>query len=157
MTRLHALLRFALFLLTVALVATVGAGVFWRYALRESLYWSTEASNFLFVWMVFLGAAVAWKERKHIAFTAILEILSRGERRIPAVVVHVIVLSFALFLVVTGAMVVGQTMGSPSEALKIPQGYLYAVLPASAALIAIDAIADIVAILRDRGSPGIAP
>ena len=157
MARLHALLRFTLFLLTIALVATVSVGVFWRYALRESLYWSTEASNFLFVWMVFLGAVVAWREKKHIAFTAILELVAKGGRKAPEVLVHAVVLGFALFLVVTGATVVSQTMGSPSEALKMPQGYLYSVLPVSAALIAIDTLASIAAIVRRRTPAGAAP
>lgn len=148
MNRLHAALRFALFVLIVALVAAVSVGVFWRYALRSSLHWSTEVSNFLFVWIVFLGAVVAWRENKHIAFTAILAKLSRGGRKSPEIVVHAVVLAFSVFLVVTGSMVAIQTMGSPSEALKLPLGYLYSVLPLSAALIAIDTLAAIASVLR---------
>jgi TRAP-type C4-dicarboxylate transport system permease small subunit len=146
--RFYALLRFVLFLLVVALVATVAVGVFWRYVLGASLYWSTEVPNFLFVWIVFLGAVVAYREKKHIAFTAILERMSRGGGRGPEIAVHAVVLAFAAFLVVTGAMVVRQTMGSPSEALKMPLGYLYAVLPLTMLLVAVEAVVEIVAVLR---------
>jgi TRAP-type C4-dicarboxylate transport system permease small subunit len=146
--RFYALLRFLLFLLVVALVVTVGVGVFWRYVLGASLYWSTEVPNFLFVWIVFLGAVVAYREKKHIAFTAILERMSRGGGRVPEIAVHAVVLAFAAFLVVTGSIVVRQTMGSPSEALKMPLGYLYAVLPFTMLLVAVEAVVEIVAVLR---------
>jgi TRAP-type C4-dicarboxylate transport system permease small subunit len=43
-------------------------------------------------------------------------------------------------------------MGSPSEALKMPLGYLYAVLPFTMLLVAVEAVVEIVAVLR-RG-PG---
>lgn len=154
MTWLTALLRFVLFVLIVALVVTVSLGVVWRYALGSSLYWATEVPNFLFVWLVFLGAVVAYREKKHIAFTAILERLSARGRRWPAVMVHVIVLAFAAFLLVTGSMVVWQTMDSLSEALKLPLGYLYSVLPFASLMIMIDASAEIVRTLRGQaGEP----
>jgi len=151
MDRLTALLRFVLFVLIVALVATVSIGVVWRYALGSSLYWATEVPNFLFVWLVFLGAVVAYREKKHIAFTAILDRLSARGWRAPELAVHAIVLAFALFLLVTGAMVVNQTLDSPSEALKLPLGYLYSVLPFASLMIAIDAIGAIVGVVHGRG------
>ncbi|MCC6378884.1 MAG: TRAP transporter small permease [Burkholderiales bacterium] len=151
MDRLTALLRFVLFVLIVALVATVSIGVVWRYALGSSLYWATEVPNFLFVWLVFLGAVVAYREKKHIAFTAILDRLSARGWRASELAVHAIVLVFALFLLVTGAMVVNQTLDSPSEALKLPLGYLYSVLPFASLMIAIDAIGAIVGVVRGRG------
>ncbi|HQU47728.1 MAG TPA: TRAP transporter small permease [Casimicrobiaceae bacterium] len=151
MDRLTALLRFVLFVLIVALVATVSIGVVWRYALGSSLYWATEVPNFLFVWLVFLGAVVAYREKKHIAFTAILDRLSARGWRAPELAVHAIVLAFALFLLVTGAMVVNQTLDSPSEALKLPLGYLYSVLPFASLMIAFDAIGAIVGVVHGRG------
>ncbi len=157
MDRFHALLRFVLFLLIVALVVAVGVGVFWRYVLGESLYWSTEVPNFLFVWIVFLGAVVAYREKKHIAFTALLEKMSAGGRKAPEIAVHLVVLGFAVFLIVTGTMVVRQTMSSPSEALKMPLGYLYAVLPVTMLLVALDAVAEIVNVLRRQAGKAVAP
>lgn len=151
MDRLTALLRFVLFVLIVALVATVSIGVVWRYALGSSLYWATEVPNFLFVWLVFLGAVVAYREKKHIAFTAILDRLSARGWRAPELAVHAIVLAFALFLLVTGAMVVNQTLDSPSEALKLPLGSLYSVLPFASLMIAFDAIGAIVGVVHGRG------
>ena len=150
MTRLYAALRALLFILTVALVATVALGVFYRYALHHSLFWATEVPNFLFVCIVFFGAVVAYHEKKHIALTALLERMAPRNRALGEIAIHGMVLAFSVFLIITGAKVVGQTMGSPSEALKMPLGYLYAVLPVSSALVAIEAVVDIARLLRSR-------
>lgn len=147
-------LRFVLFTLIVALVASVAMGVFWRYALGRSLFWATEVPNFLFVWIVFLGAVVAWHEKKHIAFTALVDRAAPRPRAAIEIAGLLLVLGACAFLVVTGAIVVRQTMGSPSEALKLPQGYLYSVLPLASALIGLDTLAMIAARVRALAGRG---
>jgi TRAP-type C4-dicarboxylate transport system permease small subunit len=138
---LYKTLRFVLFALIVALVVSVAMGVFWRYVLQRSLFWATEVPNFLFVWIVFLGAVVAYHEKKHIAFTALLDVVPPRTRAAVEIMGLLLVLATCAFLLVTGWMVVRQTMGSPSEALKIPQGYVYSVLPIASLLIGIDTLA----------------
>lgn len=141
-------LRFALFLLIVALVVAVTMGVVWRYGFGRSLFWATEVPNFLFVWIVFLGAVVAFHERKHIALTALVDLAPPRARAAAEVVALLAVVATCGFLVATGAVVVRQTMGSPSEALKIPQGTLYSVVPIASALIGLDALAMLARRLR---------
>jgi TRAP-type C4-dicarboxylate transport system permease small subunit len=147
---LNACLRAVLFALIAALVLSVAVGVFYRYVLQWSLFWSTEVANFIFVWIVFLGAVVAYHEKKHIAFTALLDRMP-GNRAKLEILGNLLVLGFALFMVVTGSEVVWLTLDRPSEALKLPLGYLYSVLPFAFAIIAIDASASIWNLLR--GSP----
>ena len=139
-------LRAVIFVLIVALVLSVAGGVFFRYALQQSLYWGTEVPNFLFVWIVFLGAVIAYHEKKHIAFTALVELLQPRSRALVEIFTLVMVLAFFAFLVITGFMVVRQTMGSPSEALKIPLGLVYSCAPLACVLMAIDTLDT----LRDR-------
>ena len=137
---LNACLRAILFALIAALVLSVAIGVFYRYVLQWSLFWATEVANFIFVWIVFLGAVVAYHEKKHIAFTALLDRMP-GNRTKLEVMGNLLVLCFALFMVVTGSEVVRLTLDRPSEALKLPLGYLYSVLPFAFVIIAIDATA----------------
>lgn len=146
MAPLYKALRLVLFVLIVALVVSVAMGVFWRYALHRSLFWATEVPNFLFVWIVFLGAVVAYHEKKHIAFTALLDVAPPRARAVVEIAGLLLVLGACGFLLVTGSMVVRQTLGSPSEALKMPLGYLYTVVPIASVLIGVDTLA----MLRDR-------
>lgn len=154
MNRLIALLRVILFALIAALVLSVAMGVFYRYALHKSLFWATEVPNFLFVWIIFLGAVVAYHEQKHIAFTALLDRMMPRNRAKSEIMIHLLILCFSLFLVVTGIMVVRQTLDSPSEALKMPLGYLYSVLPLAFTTIAVDCAASIWNLINTQLSTG---
>jgi len=150
MNRLIELLKAFLAILIVTLVLSVATGVFYRYALHRSLFWATEVPNFLFVWIVFLGAVVAYHEKKHIAFTALLDRMAPQSRVKSEIAIHLLILCFAIFLIVTGIMVVRQTLSSPSEALKMPLGYLYSVLPFAFSVVSVDCIASIRSLLQNQ-------
>ena len=51
--------------LMVALVVDVFLGVFSRYVLHATFQWYDEVARLCFVWMVFLGAAVAVRRGAH--------------------------------------------------------------------------------------------
>ena len=150
MNRLIELLKAFLAVLIAALVLSVATGVFYRYALHRSLFWATEVPNFLFVCIVFLGAVVAYHEKKHIAFTALLDRMAPENRVKSEIAIHLLILCFALFLIVTGFTVVRQTLSSPSEALKMPLGYLYSVLPLAFTVVSVDCIASIRGLLQSQ-------
>ena len=53
-------------LLLAAMVVLVFGNVLLRYTMNTGITVSEEASRWLFVWMTFLGAVVALKERAHL-------------------------------------------------------------------------------------------
>lgn len=137
MRGVNTFLRAVIGLLIATLVFSVGMGVFFRYVLRDSLYWATEVPNVLLIWIVFLGSVVAFYEKRHIAFSVLAEALPAPLSRIVCIVAEIIVLGFFIVLLVYGWQIVTQAMNSLSDALKIPRGYFYLCLPISAALMAI--------------------
>src|SRR5215475_13474860 len=54
-----------LLVMMVALCVDVFLGVFSRYVLRSTFTWYDEIARLLFVWMVFLGAAVGVRQTGH--------------------------------------------------------------------------------------------
>ncbi len=152
MTRVCRALRVLVGLLMVALVCVVALGIFYRYALRESLYWATEVPNFLMVWIVMLGSVVAFHERGHIAFTLLGDSMGGRRKALLECVVILVVLVLLAVLAYSGAIVVEDTMHSLSDALKMPKGYLYACLPLCAALMIFSALGQLGAsVCRLRG------
>lgn len=137
MRLLNHTLKVVIGLLIVALVASVAMGVFYRYALRQSLHWATEVPNVILIWIVFLGSVVAFYERRHIVFDAVVEALPSGLSRGLRIVAELLVLAFLAVLTVYGYQIVMQAMNSLSDALKIPRGYFYICLPLSAALMGV--------------------
>ena len=147
MDRVCAVLRYAVGALMAALVAVVAIAVIFRYFLNSSLYWATEVPNFLLVWIVFLGAVVAFHEKKHIAFDLVAKSAPPPVRRRLGALSTGLVLAFVGIVTFHGVGLVAQTIDSPSEALKVPQAWLYLCLPVSTALMGVSALQDLVRLL----------
>lgn len=154
MTQVCRLLRVIVGGLIVALVVSVAMGVFYRYALRESLYWATEVPNFMLMWIVFLGAVIAFHENRHIAFTLVRGMLPERGSALLDFAAMLIVVAFLLVCAVFGGKLVLATTHSLSEALKVPMAYIYICLPLSAALMAFSAFGKVwEAVSRTAGKP----
>ena len=50
----------------IIVVISAFYGVVSRYILNNPIAWSNEVATISFTWTVFLGAAAAWKNNKHI-------------------------------------------------------------------------------------------
>jgi TRAP-type transport system small permease protein len=133
-------LRFTVFIFIAVLVVIVGAGAFFRYILHQSLHWATEAPNFLFMWIVFLGAAIAYRDKKHIAFAIFVKKLPSKIRGFVEMASLLILTAFFAFLWVTGCQVVVVNMASETEALKIPYGIVYAGVPIASFLMLLESL-----------------
>lgn len=53
------------------MITAIAAEVFFRYVLASSLLWVEEAAMICFIWITFLGAAVAAKAQRHIKIETI--------------------------------------------------------------------------------------
>ncbi|MBQ6123099.1 MAG: TRAP transporter small permease subunit, partial [Clostridia bacterium] len=49
--------------------------VFWRWVLRDPIIWSEELIQLTYVWICYLGWAIAERKDSHIRITAILNML----------------------------------------------------------------------------------
>jgi TRAP-type C4-dicarboxylate transport system permease small subunit len=78
-------------LLVAAVLALVLLGVACRYVLGTPLTWSDEAAAVLFVWMVFLTAALAVPLGEHVAFDLVLDALPSRAQRIVRIVASLLV------------------------------------------------------------------
>ena len=151
MALINQVLRWFIGTLIVALVISVAMGVFWRYGLGNSLYWATEVPNVILVWIVFVGSVVAYYERRHIAFTALVDALPERLRWSFRIVAELVVLAFLGALTVYGYQIVSSAMNSLSDALKIPRGYFYICMPLSALLMAVCSVENLFRLLRRPG------
>lgn len=137
-------------MLMVALTIVVGVNVFFRYILNNTLYWATELSIFLFIWIVFIGAAVAYSRNSHISVTLFLDKLNPKNKKIIDIINSLILISFLVFLTKTGYSVAVSNINSLSEAMKISYGLVYSVVPISCALMLLHTIASLINILKRR-------
>jgi tripartite ATP-independent transporter DctM subunit len=120
----------ALLLTTIAIALLQ---VFCRYVLGGALAWPEEAVKFVFVWFVFLGAAMVTRRGQHIA----IDMLPRSlpERWLPwhAAFARTVSAAASGFLFVYGWQLT-RAASFVSPALEWPHTYLYLAVPVGAAL-----------------------
>ncbi len=111
------------------------ANVIGRYVFHHSIGFSEELCRFLFVWVVFLGAAIIIKDNGHVA----VEFLSQKLRgtfsnKVLQIAINLAGLLF-IGIVFSGGLTLARTMNMYSSAtLGIPMGYVYWGIPLGAGI-----------------------
>jgi TRAP-type C4-dicarboxylate transport system permease small subunit len=136
--------------LIAAMVVLIASQVGFRYVLNEPLAWTEEVARHLMVWAGLLGAAVAYRRKGHLGMDILVMHLSRPWRRGVEMILQVLAIGFFGILVIHGIPLVEHTMRQFSSAIRIPMGYIYASIPAGAALILLFATEGIVRVWGDQ-------
>ena len=129
-----------LFLASIALVVltlVTFAAVIMRYALKSPLLWQEEAQAFCQVWMIFLGASVAFRQGTIVAIEMVVDALPEKGKRIMEYVVDMIVIFTLTFLMVKSQEYIVQIFGRTHRAtpiLGIPYELIYGIAPYGCAL-----------------------
>ncbi|MYN11748.1 TRAP transporter small permease subunit [Pusillimonas sp. TS35] len=103
----------------------VFANVIMRYFFHSGLTWAEEVSRFLFIWLIFLGAIVAFKANEHLGIDALARRLSVRGRRILFAANSLIILA-TLGLTLHGAwLLTVMNLDQSSPAINLPYAYVY--------------------------------
>ena len=107
------------------MVVLVFGNVFLRYGFNSGITLSEELSRWLFVWMTFMGAVVALRQRGHLGTDMLVARLSvRGKRAVLGLA-YVLML-FCCALVFQGSWAQTQiNLGTTSAVLEVPTAWLY--------------------------------
>ena len=111
------------------------AQVFYRYALNSSLTWSEELVQFILLWTVMLGSAIATDRGAHIVLNPLDDHLGPRGRRIKNIFAEFGTICFCGVLAYYGFVLVYRTRFMTSSAADIPMSYVYASMPVGALLI----------------------
>jgi TRAP-type C4-dicarboxylate transport system permease small subunit len=144
-------------LLTAVMVATILLQVFYRFVLGDPLSWSEELARYVFVWITFLGAAVAYRHGTHIVVDTIIVLLPRRVQAILGWVVDTLMVAALLTLLVEGIGIVKVNSNVEATMLEIPMSWVYASVPVSAALMLVYQVDRTLRRIRGRLGPVAAP
>ncbi|MDQ7988197.1 MAG: TRAP transporter small permease [Candidatus Dactylopiibacterium sp.] len=134
------------------MVVLVFGNVVLRYAFNSGISLSEELSRWLFVWMTFLGAAVALAERRHLGTDIVVAALPRAARRACLIVAHLLMLAVC-GLIFSGALAqVRINLGTTSAVMEVPVAGFYASGVAFALLSALILLRDLARLLGGRAA-----
>lgn len=112
-------------LLLAGMVLLVFTNVVLRYSFNSGISVSEELSRWFFVWMIFLGALVALKDRAHLGLDSLVKRLPPLGKRICLVVGHVLML-FICWLIFKGSWqqaVINLDVVAPASGLSMALFY----------------------------------
>jgi len=120
------------------LVIDVLGQVFSRYILNTSFAFTEELARFSLIWLSVLGAAYLNAKREHLSMDFLYQKFSGKSKKKALFFIEICIFLFALVVMVIGGFNLVYTtlyLGQLSGTLRIPLGYIYAILPISGLLI----------------------
>lgn len=120
------------------LVIDVLGQVFSRYILNTSFAFTEELARFSLIWLSILGAAYLSARREHLSMDFLYQKFSQKNRKKALIFIEICIFLFALIVMVIGGFNLVYTtlhLEQLSGTLRIPLGYIYAILPLSGLLI----------------------
>ena len=136
--------------LMVVLVADVFLGVWSRYVMRATFQWYDEVARLCFVWMIFLGAAVAVRRGAHFRLHLLIDRFGASARRRADLLVTLIVIAFAAVLVAGGIAIASLARRQVTDSLELSMLWFYSALPVGGALMIVFAVPQLWALIRGR-------
>ena len=136
--------------LMAVLVADVFLGVYSRYVMRATFEWYDEVARLCFVWMIFLGAAVAVRRGAHFRLHLLIDRFGANARRRTDLLVTLIVIAFAAVLVAGGIAIAPLARRQVTDALEVSMLWFYGALPVGGALMIGFALPQLRRLVRGR-------
>lgn len=123
-----------LFVFVIVLVSVTFLQVLCRFVFRVPIVWSEEVVRMSFVWLIFLGSAVAVKEGTHLTLDMLVSSFNKKGQYIMRMVVLVITLIAAGIMLYAGFNYVVRNIGKTAVTMPIPSNFVYVSAPVSALL-----------------------
>lgn len=117
-----------------AIVLITIAAVWWRYVLNAPLAWIEQVSNMLFIWIVFVGSAILYRQQLHIAVDVFVRMLPERMASIMFWIIEVANLFFIVILFVYSLKLSIDVLDTTTGALDITPAWFYFSAPVACAM-----------------------
>lgn len=105
-----------------------------RYVFSFSFGEIDELSRYIFIWTVFIGIGLGYREKAHLGVTAFINKLSSDKKKLVLNIISIVSMAFFVLVFIAGCQMIKLTMNQRSSTLLIPMGYIYASVPVGAVL-----------------------
>ncbi|WP_428929427.1 TRAP transporter small permease [Marinibacterium sp. SX1] len=110
----------------LVLIGSVCWGVVTRYVSQTSAAWVGDISSVAFAWLIFMGAAAAFRHGMHMSIDLVWRLLPSALGRWLGAAVDVLVLAFLVYATWLGVGFCLASMDDPLPILRWPRAVLYA-------------------------------
>ncbi len=128
--------------LIALILCVVTANIVMRYFFHKPLNWSNELSTYSLVWISYFSITYIFSTMEHVSFTFLLNRMSQARRAVMQIIINILIIVSMLTLIPSSINNMGYMIPSPS--LKIPEQYIYAIVPFSYMLISVFSVFHII-------------
>ena len=121
----------------ISLCVSVSVQVIARYFFNHAFGWGEEFPIFIFLWVSFLAAAIAYRDGSHLSVDFLVEKYPPKIRRIVHYANLILCLIFMLLLIYFEGNMTWATRTSTFVVMKISKAYCYVGIPLSCLLFAV--------------------
>lgn len=146
----HALL----FLFITVLVGVTFWQVLCRFVLKIPCSWAEEVARMAFVWLIFVGSALAVREHSHLSLDMLTAQLKGKLRRASNVFVLLAIIAVAAVMFSGGVDYVIRSTGKTMVTLRLPANCTYISIPVSAFFMILFGIEQLVCEIRSWKKEG---
>ncbi len=143
------LLKSVLVVLSSFLIIVVFGNVVGRYAFNYSLAWAEEASRFLFIWTVFIGAVLTNEKYEHMHLDVFVRWFPGKPGRLMQMAAYMVMLLVLGILIRGGVIATVESLSWESPALEIPYGLVYSIVPFCCAVMFYQALVGLLQTLQE--------
>lgn len=137
----------------VVVVFSVSYGVATRYVTETSATWATEMASLSFTWVVFLGAAGAYRRRMHVSVDALVRLLPPRGAAALSWATDLLVLVFLAYTLVLAVQITFDAASRPSPVLRISFFWVYLAVVLGFGSMLVHHALHIIDRLRGRAAP----
>jgi TRAP-type C4-dicarboxylate transport system permease small subunit len=141
--------------LLIALVGILTVCVFLqvliRFVFKFPIPWTEEVSRIAFVYIIFVGATIAVRDKTHINVDVLLVMLPSEVTRWIQRIGLVLVAGFLIFMIWQGIIFVRATGVQVTPVMQLPFRHLYLIIPSSGALMLLYLILGVADEWRQQG------
>ena len=124
--------------------------IFLRYFLGVAWLWEPDFSRLLFIWIVFVGAAVLYTTKGHLVIGFFLDLMKQNVRDRMHFVIDLVTAIFLVILVLKGMEIAKIRMRIPFDTWDFPTGYAYIAVPICSAIMVVVTIVIMIEYLLER-------
>ncbi|NBJ71612.1 MULTISPECIES: TRAP transporter small permease [Clostridia] len=151
---INALLNGSIVLILSVMVLLVFLNAVMRYLFHSGITWSEELSRYSFVWLVFLGAVVAFKEGSHIIVDLVVSKLPEKIQKATFLLTNIFIIGIMILFLdgLTGLMELNKGAKAPASGIHLNTLYIGGAL-ASVSIIGMSIYQAIQVLFFNKGKP----
>ena len=101
-----------------------------RHVLNSPIIWSEELGRMLFIWCVYLGAAIAFSRKSHITVDYFTQFLPANLKGPMIIFVNILVMVALVFVVIMGTRFAAMSFTTPAYSIPfVKLGWAYMAVP----------------------------